>query len=55
MSRFAIAPEFEERVRRDEPMSRHTSWHVGGPADAEAVATLVRLCPMSSVARGVTA
>ena len=21
------------RVRRDEPMSRHTSWHVGGPAD----------------------
>ena len=34
MSRFAIAPEFEERVRRDEPMSRHTSWHVGGPADA---------------------
>jgi len=34
MSRFAIAPEFEERVRRDEPMSRHTSWRVGGPADA---------------------
>ena len=34
MSRFAIAPEFKERVRRDEPMSRHTSWHVGGPADA---------------------
>lgn len=24
---------FEERVRREEPMSRHTSWHVGGPAD----------------------
>ncbi|MEJ0038840.1 MAG: UDP-N-acetylmuramate dehydrogenase [Gammaproteobacteria bacterium] len=21
------------RVRRDEPMSRHTSWHVGGPAE----------------------
>jgi UDP-N-acetylmuramate dehydrogenase len=34
MSRFPIAPEFGDRVRRDEPMSRHTSWHVGGPADA---------------------
>ena len=33
MSAIAIAPEFEDRVRRDEPMSRHTSWHVGGPAD----------------------
>jgi UDP-N-acetylmuramate dehydrogenase len=29
----AVAPEFLPRVRRDEPMSRHTSWHVGGPAD----------------------
>lgn len=29
----AIAPEFMLRVRRDEPMSRHTSWHVGGPAE----------------------
>ncbi len=28
-----IAPEFAARVKRDEPMSRHTSWHVGGPAD----------------------
>jgi UDP-N-acetylmuramate dehydrogenase len=28
-----IAPEFSTRVRRNEPMSRHTSWHVGGPAD----------------------
>jgi UDP-N-acetylmuramate dehydrogenase len=34
MSKFAIAPEFRDRVLRDEPMSRHTSWHVGGPADA---------------------
>jgi UDP-N-acetylmuramate dehydrogenase len=25
--------EFEARIRRDEPMSRHTSWHIGGPAD----------------------
>jgi UDP-N-acetylmuramate dehydrogenase len=28
-----IDPRFEPRVKRDEPMSRHTSWHVGGPAD----------------------
>ena len=28
-----IAQEFALRVRRDEPMSRHTSWHVGGPAE----------------------
>jgi UDP-N-acetylmuramate dehydrogenase len=34
MTKFRIAREFAERVRRDEPMSRHTSWHVGGPADA---------------------
>jgi len=30
----AIPAGFEARVLRDEPMSRHTSWHVGGPADA---------------------
>ena len=29
----AIAPEYLTRVKRDEPMSRHTSWHVGGPAE----------------------
>jgi UDP-N-acetylmuramate dehydrogenase len=29
----AIAPEFATRVKRSEPMSRHTSWHVGGPAE----------------------
>src|SRR6478735_1503470 len=28
-----IDAEFESRVKRDEPMSRHTSWHIGGPAD----------------------
>jgi UDP-N-acetylmuramate dehydrogenase len=28
-----VAPEFQLRVRRNEPMSRHTSWRVGGPAD----------------------
>jgi UDP-N-acetylmuramate dehydrogenase len=30
---MALAPQFAPRVRRDEPMSRHTSWHVGGPAE----------------------
>lgn len=30
---LAIHPKFAARVRRDEPLSRHTSWHVGGPAD----------------------
>ncbi len=29
----AIATEYAVRVKRDEPMSRHTSWHVGGPAE----------------------
>ncbi|MEZ5498570.1 MAG: UDP-N-acetylmuramate dehydrogenase [Steroidobacteraceae bacterium] len=29
----ALSREFESRIRRDEPMARHTSWHVGGPAD----------------------
>ncbi len=29
----AISQEFATRVRRNEPMSRHTSWHVGGPAE----------------------
>ncbi len=28
-----LPPPYAARVRRDEPMSRHTSWHVGGPAD----------------------
>ena len=30
---LAVAPEFLLRVKRNEPMSRHTSWHVGGPAE----------------------
>ncbi|HXQ64497.1 MAG TPA: UDP-N-acetylmuramate dehydrogenase [Steroidobacteraceae bacterium] len=29
----AIPAEFLPRVRFGEPLSRHTSWHVGGPAD----------------------
>ena len=28
-----LGTRFAGRLRRDEPMSRHTSWHVGGPAD----------------------
>src|SRR5450432_1966020 len=28
-----MAPEFALRVLHDVPMSKHTSWHVGGPAD----------------------
>ena len=30
---LSLPPEFALRVRRNEPMSRHTSWHVGGPAE----------------------
>jgi UDP-N-acetylmuramate dehydrogenase len=30
---MTVAPEFALRVKRNEPMSRHTSWHVGGPAE----------------------
>ena len=33
MNALALPPDFASRVLRDEPMSRHTSWHVGGPAD----------------------
>ncbi|HUL45824.1 MAG TPA: UDP-N-acetylmuramate dehydrogenase [Steroidobacteraceae bacterium] len=29
----ALAADFSARVRRSEPLSRHTSWHVGGPAE----------------------
>jgi UDP-N-acetylmuramate dehydrogenase len=29
----AVAAGFDGRVRRGEPLSRHTSWHVGGPAE----------------------
>jgi UDP-N-acetylmuramate dehydrogenase len=29
----ALAPQYSSRVRRAEPLSRHTSWHVGGPAE----------------------
>jgi UDP-N-acetylmuramate dehydrogenase len=32
-NQLIVDAEFETRVKRNEPMSRHTSWHVGGPAD----------------------
>jgi UDP-N-acetylmuramate dehydrogenase len=31
--RLGLENGFSARVRRDEPLSRHTSWHVGGPAE----------------------
>jgi UDP-N-acetylmuramate dehydrogenase len=31
--KLRFAAEFNGRVRYDEPMSAHTSWHAGGPAD----------------------
>jgi UDP-N-acetylmuramate dehydrogenase len=34
MSAVPIPAGFEARVLRDEPMSKHTTWRVGGPADA---------------------
>lgn len=33
MNAQRISAGFADRVLHDEPMSRHTSWHVGGPAD----------------------
>ena len=30
----SIGAAFQPRVRYDEPMSAHTSWHAGGPAEA---------------------
>jgi UDP-N-acetylmuramate dehydrogenase len=33
MTTLAVPSGFDSRIRRDELMSRHTSWHVGGPAD----------------------
>ena len=33
MTAISVPQGFETRARHDELMSRHTSWHVGGPAD----------------------
>ena len=48
-----LAPEFSTRVLHDVPMSKHTSWHAGGPADmffaprdSMDLASFVRQLPM---------
>ena len=33
MNALSLPPDLDARVKRNEPMSKHTSWHVGGPAD----------------------
>jgi UDP-N-acetylmuramate dehydrogenase len=33
MNALSLPPALDVRVLRDEPMARHTSWRVGGPAD----------------------
>ena len=33
MNSLALPPDFEYRVKRSESMAKHTSWHVGGPAE----------------------
>lgn len=33
MNSLALPPDFAARVLRNERMAKHTSWHVGGPAD----------------------
>jgi UDP-N-acetylmuramate dehydrogenase len=50
-----LRADFQGRVLRDEPMSRHTSWHVGGPADIyftphdrEDLASLLRSLPATT-------
>ncbi len=52
MNTVAVGSAFEGRVLRDEPMSKHTSWHVGGPADlwftpqdVEDLSTFLRTLP----------
>ncbi|HTV52809.1 MAG TPA: UDP-N-acetylmuramate dehydrogenase [Steroidobacteraceae bacterium] len=47
-----IDPRFQLRVRRNEPMSRHTSWHAGGaaelyfnPRDREDLAAFLQALP----------
>lgn len=53
--RDVLRTRFEGRVRFDEPMSRHTSWHVGGPAevffeprDRTDLADFLRLLPSAT-------
>ena len=50
--RLRISGDFNGRLRYDEPMSAHTSWHAGGPADVffmprdpDDLASFLRLIP----------
>ncbi len=52
MNLARLPGDWSQRARRDEPMSKHTSWHVGGPADfyfeprdAEDLAAFLRSLP----------
>ena len=52
---LAVAPEFTPRVLRNEMMSKHTSWRVGGPADIfftprdrEDLAAFLRVLPAAT-------
>ena len=52
MNAVAVSADFAGRVVHNEPMSRHTSWHVGGPAetwfeprDAEDLTAFLRALP----------
>lgn len=57
MNSLALPPDFDSRVLRNERMAKHTSWHVGGPADlfftpadeADLVAFLRSLDPKTPV------
>jgi UDP-N-acetylmuramate dehydrogenase len=55
MNAVAVSPEYTSRVVHEEPMSRHTSWHVGGPAetffeprDADDLAAFLRGLPVGT-------
>src|SRR5437870_7467407 len=56
-ARDAVAPHQARNCVRSDGVaaSSHRAYDADGHPDAEAVATLVPLCPMSSVVRGVTA
>jgi UDP-N-acetylmuramate dehydrogenase len=55
MMSVSLRSDFQSRVLHDEPMSRHTSWHVGGPAeiyftprDREDLAVFLRNLPAAT-------
>ena len=50
--RAAVAERFGARARFDEPLSRHTSFHIGGPADAWVVVeSVAELSDLFTLAR----